>query len=437
MRNALAFFLLMAIGSPYSEVVLPHQQLRIAFIFADNTFDVPSSFLLRAKQNGYNYVLALLPYDARHWNTNGTVNSTFVSDLTAAFTKADSYGMRLIPHFQQGNAHSSPGLRWSVHQGISPSPISDLLWNVVGHGPCAGPGRVVCEMHMPDSSWAWNYTQSFAPDPVGANAFDYTYKQLLVGIKSAFVASGLDSLRYIHLGHDEPVGGWGLDPNNPFDMTPGNLGDTLAIGNSTVDSAFIAARPHGTQAQTDTAFCWLMANELERRVYHADSILANMGTKIMVWADAYDPQHQGGQPTPQLFNGHTVYTSGVLKKISGPTKSKLILMPWMYPYSRFPGHSANDYNTDSTYAYFKANGFKFIYTHEIGDDCVFNDGVGGGNGERFKQLSEYIGAAQQPIYRQSVLGYTSVHWCTSPTSISFKSLEYHSHWALYQTAILH
>lgn len=410
-----ALFLAALCLTAQAEVQLPHHRVRAAFILAEG-MTIPSDFLDRARQNGYNYILAHFGFYTFHWSVNGSYNASFVNEMKAAFLAVDAKGMRLIPLFQFGTKHASEGLR-TVNTHIS--------WNIVGTGPCPGKAPVACPATL-------NFSHAFAADPPGTQGVDHTYKQLLTGIKAGFDAAKLRyPLEYVHLGHDEPTSGWGLHPQDTVGTPPHRLDDTLILGNSPVDSLFLASiiGKDTTQAKTEYAFESLLADELSRRVRQADSILGH-DVKIMVWGDAYDPQHAGGIPMPQLFNDKRVRTRGAILRVPASQRPRLVLMPWMYPSLDYPYWQGNDYNTDSTFEYFKGAGYTFVYAHEVGDSLAVSPW------QRL-QLSEEIATAAKPAYRSHNAGFCSVHWrgWTRPPWVNFRSLEYNMTWSVHQASV--
>ncbi|MDB5103421.1 MAG: hypothetical protein JWP91_1110 [Fibrobacteres bacterium] len=384
--------------------------VRAVHIFAESQdYAVSDDFLKRASLNGFNYVILECALDGTDWDrTTGKVRTTKTTGKTLrlkmkeAFQKVDRYGMRLIPEFQTADGHSR---HWDVAN-------ASIAWNVIGP---AGVYESYCTPYAPD-----------AP-------MDLSFDELITTIRNGFKDAALPyPLEYIHIGMDEAVRNIG----NP-------VVTTIMIGQCTPDRTYLntfdATKNGFDRTELENGIRSLIALHIDRRTDRIRTICNATGygyaTKMMIYGDMLDPQHSGGQRYLTPVPGNLmVATDGALNKVAAVTRPNVVYSPWMYPSDDYPYYSGNDYDTYNTLSHFKAQGAKVAFAHEIGDDCIFSDGVGGGQMRRQNQFKEWLFNSQLPEFRNTIVGYVAAPWCawssTSP-SISFKTLEFLSNETTY------
>lgn len=360
-----------------------------------NSYVVPPAFLDRVQKAGYNYVAVAFPMDTSDWNDSiGTVKGTSLrTKLTSAFIATDKHGLRLIPMYQIMHGSVTD---WSwINTAI------EKTWNVYT---------------WTDKTEHWVYCPSFSPDPAGIRLMDSTIKQLIQTTKAAFDSARLPyPLEYIHIGHDELMATY--DPPRML-----NIATT-----SKADIAFIRTFSKDTSRSLDSSevqegIQTLIANEIDRRVAQIKEICGT-GTKVLLWADMFDPQYNGKAHwhcSPQLLTdtSKTITTAGTLSKIK--SKAQLIFMPWCYNTDMFDnaGFPEYSYNAKIAFQYFKDNNCRFVWTYSVtGANKLSKTEMGA--------LREYISASQLSTFKGFALGYCAATWVPwDPGNKEFRVIEY-------------
>lgn len=344
MKILSAFFaLLLLIGAAHGQ---GYNSLRMAYTTVGSNAPIPDGFLSRTRAAGYNYILS--EYNLWHYYSGAGQwpnGRTDLEDrLQEDFEKVDGYGMRLIPLFQTGSM-------WSRHwQAVDAGDI-DWVPLPAGHKPGIG---------MP----------SYAPTQGGnIKPFGTYFQELLQIIENAFNRATLSysNLEYVHIGHDEAV-----------DYNTRNL----LVGRSAMDQQWMLSHPGSDEVD-------LMIFELEERV--ADAVAIVPGTRLLIWADMWDPWR----------NGNPYGTADLANRASNVIRNNVIFMPWQYDAQS----NGADYPTVQAYRTFSTNNLQFLFTMAIADNGQNRHMM-----PRMPQVWEHVNAGGRAEFRNHLLGYCSAHW---------------------------
>ena len=366
-----------------SSQIFSQDSVRVAFLQlydATSSYNIPATILDRAKKDGYNYVAVELPLNPAYWNTaQGIVISDSLRiKLTAAFINVNNHGLRFIPMYQMMHGDAQ---EWGVINANIAN-TSNTCWSI------SDTKEVKCP--------------SYSPDPYGVRLMDSTVKQLVTTIKAAFDSAHLSyPLEYIHIGHDELMVSYG----SPRML---NIATT-----STADTAFVNSYG-GDSAGVQNGIQQLIANEINRRVSQITTI--SPGTKVMIWADMFDPQFNGGthwQCNSDLFyNGTptTITTGGALSLIEN--KDQLIFMPWDYLAAVSDPNRPNS-NAQLAFEYFRNNNCHFVWTWSIvWIDSMLDTSYLSLWSINLAALNDYVKAGQLTANKNNSLGYCAAIWAT-------------------------
>jgi hypothetical protein len=402
--------------------------MRVAYIGAgakisgsSNYKPVPSGFYERARAAGFNYALVEFylggsewidgRYDSIHYS-----NSGLRKQLKDEFVAADKKGLKLIPLFQTSDIHSN---HWNRVNNDS------IGWQKLPEGfP-----KWACDSVL-------RKVPTFAPDPQGVFGFDSSFNQLLNVIYRAFndakSSPGFSyaDLDYIHFGADEPI--FVLD-------TPGVWKVIVMAGLCKNDRDWLKKNGYGN-AGTQNQIIALLGSNIKRKVQMIAAAGRRYGhkTKALYYGDMLDPNHLGGaQPGLCSFVNifDSVSTNTVTIKTSGLASNSYVqavrdlsyVVQWNY--ERY--YHDTDYNTDSTFSYFRRNNLKFLHGNALADD---NSPI---SATRLHQFMEQATVSTYPKFNNSVMGFVSFHWCSGSDYFhgidlynqvpSYKTLEFLSH----------
>jgi hypothetical protein len=388
-NSILNCFLFAALLTPAAHADI--RQLRIAHFIANDIAAIPDDFLLFAHSCGYNYVLAhgndigassgtndwrnpiTFVRDGSYDMTWAMANKSLYSKLRDLFQRADRYGLKVIPCFNMSS-------RWAGH------------WTATNNKIALNTGT--------DSKGRMWSVPVFIADTIG---MDKSFQSYLMVVKKAFQGASVSypKIDYIHIGHDETMG---------FD-------GQLLIGRwNTAEQSWI--KTNGNNAD---AYYKLLAKEAIRRVTEVKSTLP--GTKCIIWADAWDPESNGGN------NNFSAWTSTGLVHIQtklvvarpelASIKKDLLLMPWQYG-TKYIGR---DYNPERTLQYFKDNGFKVIIgtaLEDLGAPTIEDSR---------KMLKEWVSISKSAKFKDIVIGCCThtwwddgKYWNTTPRPLRFQVL---------------
>jgi hypothetical protein len=400
------------------------KDVRIAQFSVDKDFsEVPDDYLVYARQNGYNYILAVVgrfaiasgPNEWINPSTNlkdGTYNLAWAKNnpgspslyrsLKDLFSRADSKGLKLIPCVNMRG-------RWAGYPGTWTATNTNIKTND-GYG--MDPSVL---LHVP----------VFFADP---NGLDKSFESYLNVVKAAFNDAHVSypNLEYVHLGGDEMY----------FDV-PGTGTVLIAGYSNTTEKGMVGNDLNNTYS--------LIAGSINRDVTKLKSILPN--TMAMMYGDMFDPKYNGMTQPTYYQNGtqapinRTMFakisTGNVLvepkrvldrSEITQTVKDNLVLMPWMYSNPLTLGNSVFlHYDANAALSFFKSKGFKVIpaaaidpsndpspnlaYTHQMNDEWVLNS-----------KRPEYSGTVRG-IASQSFVGTDGqLYWSTTPRSKIFEIL---------------
>lgn len=366
-------------------LLLPHsasadiKQIRIAHYIAADIATIPDDFMRYAHDCGYNYLLAhgndIAASSGLHdWRNPATLakdgsydmawakaNPSLYSKLKDLFKRADSCGLRVIPCFNTGS-------RWAGHWAAT---NANIARNMGTDGA------------NPPHSWS---VPVLIADPPG---MDKSFLSYLTVVKKAFADAQLSysSLEYVHIGHDEVAGNDGK----------------LLIGRwNNAEQAWI--RTNGNNAD---AYCRLMAEEVARRVNAVKTALPK--TKAIIWADAWDPESNGGNTIITAWKEGgtvTVQTKNIAARAELKSiKKDLLLMPWQYQTK----YDNKEYHAEKTLQYFKNNGFKVIVGLAL--DNLYAPSLD----DSRAMVKKWVVVSNQAGFKDVVIGCCAHNWWDSGT----------------------
>lgn len=379
-----------------------YNTIRMAY-FHVGSGSIPSGFYERAKANGFNYILAefVLEEYSPAWDSGryyGNANSTLRKQLKDEFLAADIYRLKLIPLFQTSSQYAG---HWRNVKNDS------IQWQTLP-----------TDIPIPDTTRERvNKTvPTFAPDPPGVFGFDSSYNQLLKAIYDAFDDArastpplSYSNLDYIHFGADEPI--FELDTNNVYRVF-------LMAGLCQRDRDWITKNTsYGVNgsARAQNRIIALLGSNIKRKVEMIRAAGQAKGhmTTALYYTDMLDPNHFGGSnPFLCTFTNLSNTTSSNTTNIKTyslacssyiqAVKNQSIAVQWNYDKE----YAGKDYDTDSTFRYFKANGLKFLHGNALADEA---NPI---NGSRFHQLMEQAVVSTNPKFNNYAQGFVSFHWCS-------------------------
>jgi hypothetical protein len=239
----------------------------------------------------------------------------------------------------------------------------------------------------------------FIADTIG---MDKSFQSYLMVVEKAFhdASVSYSKIDFIHIGHDETMG---------FD-------GQLLIGRwNAAEQSWIKA--NGDNAN---AYYKLMAEEAIRRVAEVKSTLP--GTKCIIWADAWDPECNGGNNNFIAWTStglaHVQTKNAVTRPELASVKNDLVLMPWQYG-TKYAGR---DYNPERTLQYFKDNGFKVIIGTALDD-------MSGPVEDSRKMYKKWVRVSNKVKFKDIIIGSCThswwddgKYWNTTPRPVRFQIL---------------
>lgn len=263
------------------------------------------------------------------------------------------------------------------------------------------------------------YTPAFANNP----SLDHTFSDVLEVISEAFAEASpnmdYSKLDYIYIGHDEPT--TDLQQGIP---APGRcLADAQWIYENIPEHGGIVKKKDASGAPeyygtpTLQATVALMAHEIETRVNQIRTTPGLEQTRVMIMADAWDPQHNGSLSR--------LGTSLLLDyPFSAKFKEIIILLPWQYDDLLY----GKKYDEKISYTMFSNKGFDFIPIFSIAD-CLEKTSVI--TQQRIKRMGKNIHAMQSTSGSGKLLGFKSTawaYWNARAPHEGYKTIEYASYW---------
>jgi alpha-tubulin suppressor-like RCC1 family protein len=359
----------------------------IASYIAEDVGTIPDSYLYFIRQSGYRYLLAIgnsfqyssgpsdwqmtngQPNGYYDWSASGT--KKLYQSLKRLFVRADRRNLQVIPGFSVGSGHSGS-------------------WNTT---------NASIEINSINSEGEVLTMTPMAPDPDGIDRSFASYVGVVFRAFRAARTTHRRNLDYIHIGHDE--------------MADYVSHDFLIANNSQRDRDWLVQR-HQAGLSYEEAYYELIADEIARRVRTVRDTAAKYGqnTRVILWADMFDPQFNGdpmGNRDPQPFTGWTpagrvaVNAMHVLTRASiRAVRDHIVLMPWQYaPYNPF----GDPYDAAATLSYFAANGFRQIipassYVSGVDPDLT--------NGRAM--MREWVRVSSLPQFEGIVIGQCAANW---------------------------
>lgn len=341
-----------SVGLAYGE----GYSLRLVHVF-EATMD--EAFVRRARSAGSTHVVSEFnlagytsDFDAETGAYLGHGDSTggrLFKKLIAQFRLAESHGLRLIPEFQTGSMHSA---HWAhVNRNIlyvdpgRPVPFVDAT--------CVDLGLQQC------------YTPVFAYN----EALDSTFARVMRIVAQAFQNARLRFrhpqayryIDYVHIGHDEPATDKrqvGLAPGKSRSGARWIWENVKAHGNvirkeSSIEGGYEYSSGQGGICTEGVVA--LMAHELQRRVTQIHTTDGMENAKVLLYADAWDPQHNG-----RLFGTSRLLSYPFVDSV----REALVLVPWCYGI-RFtrPGLGITKgwvYDEHISFTTLSENGYNFV-----------------------------------------------------------------------------
>jgi hypothetical protein len=359
-------------------------------------------FLLRVKNNGYNYLQSEFHFsfkgdatDSRGFSVRATSKSIGdkKDDFKNAFIKTDSFGIRLVPEIQMGDCHAAD---WKFARDH---------WNN---------NIQMTRIQMNDSMGPVYGCHAFTDEPGGV---DKTFVEYLQVILAAYTEAAVRyPLEFIHLGHDEPSAGTWLIMGNckTGQATAANAGAFLCgndisnwkvhrvLDTCSADINYLAANSVSPGTPT-LAVQKLLVSEIFRRINQVQSVFGTR-TKVVIHADMWDPQFYFQKY--YLANDQMVTPSNGICDLPGlkngekeKFRKNIILMPWVWEQCQGPSTSMKivKYNPDITFSRFSKKGFKFIWMHTITEGST-----------NAAQSQSYYKTSLK--YTSNCLGYAAASW---------------------------
>jgi len=324
--------------------------VRVAHVQWGVDKDLPRGYLEEAKRHGYTHVLAefwlAAPPFGADWDGRGNVvadGSALGERLRRLFVQADHYGLRLIPLLQTGNMHSA-------HLYAADSTMdSQIRHRAFGaHG--------MKTRRVPPQS----------PDYQPMN-------DVLTGMARivawAFAAArpelSYENLDFMHVGMDEIVLAWGGNVPTPV----------IAAGLCEPDRQWM--KRHAPEHSSAEQIELLLAASIRSKVERVRTVAGEQGldTRIMLWADMWDPQLQGGAKGRMITfrdpwdsslvhndpafdieaNAVPVRPASILRRPDmRAVRGALVLCPWYY------GHTPS-YDAHAALSHFDTTGYDHVF----------------------------------------------------------------------------
>ena len=234
-------------------------------------YGTPEGICDYLKSNGFNYVCVEFSVPP-----NGRPNEADTTYMKIWFNAAGAHGIRVIPYYGlvSGSDHSWGTTRftnWGIQNNWYQNPLYPY--------------------------WAPEMlgTPEFASNPAGG--MDSAFSKLLTGLQTAHAhatqyvnKNGTKiPIEYIHIAHDEFAFGWPEAISIGGQQPSGHAGETFAQ----VDRTYID-NELANGSTLDLAIQKLICNEVNRKF---KLVLKHFpSTKVLIWGDAFDPQHNGGIP---------------------------------------------------------------------------------------------------------------------------------------------
>jgi len=395
-RCCIILFICLCLGQLYAQT---YDNIRMAYIATKTDVPIATKFYERARANGFNYILAeFWLEDSSQWDKStghytGGADSALRKQLKNEFIAADQKGLKLIPKFQTSSKHSEHWKHVNNHIQWQELPANVPQW-------------------IPDTTWdkAVKIVPTFAPDLPGENGFDTSFNELLKVIYSAFEDArpslSYGNLDYIHFGADEPF----------FVYELGSIYKVFVMaGLCQRDRDWLRdSASHASTVQERTIA--LLGSNIKRKVEMIRaaglSRWPQHNTNALYYADMLDPNHLGGENkylcafTDPTASADTTNIKTYRMTESTYIRSQSVLnhsiaVQWSYERE----YAQKDYDTDSTFRYFKNNDLKFLHGNALADgaDPITND--------RMHQLMEQAVVSTKPEYKNHVMGFVSFHWC--------------------------
>jgi len=370
---------------------------------------------MQARASGYNYVMNEYSPSPGDWNDSGTIvqphPTEFERNLCQQFIQVDSAGLRLIPHLQTGNIHA-----WFYHDIVNRKIPRQLI-----HRNLPFPADTPAPFY--DS-----YVMSPDVSDSGAasmnNAFDLMWTTVFNAFKNAKSKMTYKNIDFVHLGYDENYCAWVDSAIDRFKVVPlvGLCGaDTLWLKNNNL-------RYSSTEIQVQR----LYAANIKQRVTQILSIAKkyHCQTKIMLWADMFDPYHTGGYSNlfsfKNLFDralqsndpGYDALGNLVKVRLVGILRQPdikavmddLVLCPWAFDTMSVCGRylPRNVIDTITSCGFkvlFACAGDEFHFTQRGGLPCYTAC-----TKARYENALEFATAAHDSRFKSKVIGYLSAQW---------------------------
>jgi len=344
----LAFLSLVSFPRAATWNALTYNSIRIACLQRGDILGLgeADSFLRRAKNAHYNYVLAPFYLQPGDTDDYAVIKRNFI----LALRRVDAFGLRLIPEIQMGGVHAD---HWN----------NARLWNpnIQMVRFIASDGRYGCP--------------SLSYDPTG---IDWTFTELLGALRDAFKEASVSfPLEFFHVGHNElAYYDWlvagncktGKGSGSPFCGDRRTWSVAAVSELCTIDCDYIN-RFTGSKSE---AVRRLLVGEVFRRMTQVRTIFGPR-TKLMIFADMWDPMFFSQRYI--AWNNDTVNTAdGILDLPGLPDdssrarfKENVILMPWTFQQCA-AADGGGRYDAATTFSTFAANGFHFVYMHAFHQD---------------------------------------------------------------------
>jgi len=415
-RCSIILLICLCLGQLYAQT---HDSIRVAYFGLWTNDSIPSGFYERTRANGFNYVLVEFALSDSAWSGGRydmtKVNSRLRKQLKDVFLAADQKGLKLIPLFQTSSQHSR---HWD-NIGNNAIQWQELPLNVLANNTA-------------ERNKAKRITPTFAPDLLNENGFDTSFNELLKVIYIAFEDARSSSpwslsypnLDYIHVGADEPI----------FVYKVGNEDRVLVMaGLCQRDRDWLTSAGLGpnTAATPQERVVALLGSNIKRKAQMIRAAGRQRGhvTTALYYTDILDPNHLGGgnpklctftnvfntvSSNTEFIQTHSLAGNQYIQDI----RDSSIAVQWNYDRE----YAYVDYDTDSTFRYFKNNNLKFLHGSALAESTNPIDAG------RLHQLMEQVFVGSKLEYNTHAMGYVAFQWhniynSANPAPV-FRTMEY-------------
>lgn len=381
---------------------------------------IEESFLRRARESGCTHVIAefqlnrysedFQPATGEYLGDRDSSKHSLRDRLVSLFILAEKRGLRLVPKIQTGSMHSG-------HWG-------HINHNVRYVDPDIG------EPFMDRTAGQLGLENCFSPAFAGNAPLDSSFAVVMRIVAGAFSLAhssfqrpgSYEYVDFVHLGHDEPC-----TDKRQVNVAPGkthsgaewiwhNVEEHGNVVRRSLESGEGYEYYSGVGGIAVRGVVELMAREMQLRVAQIRATTGLENAKVLMYADAWDPQHNG-----KLFG-----TSELLSYPFGETfRKSVVLVPWCYK-MRFTRSSLGFsrgwvYDEELAFGAISRSGYDFVVCYSLASGR--RGSISSGRRKRLQRNVSAMSAVPGPGRN---LGYMTAAWApwnTSDPPEGYKTME--------------